>query len=158
MLPRPHRELSQAELASHFGLSGDTAGRGESRQSMYVDADEDADARSLQLELGAPILREAESMVPLRDVPAPNRAAMVDVVGGSGIPSMHGSVGYFGRRQSGLSGHTVGTPYVSELGRAHTGGAGDGKGKGRDEMSSEFGAHFASRPGSARTRLSVGSR
>lgn len=143
-----------ASMYNQDSIISDTADRGSSRQSMYMDVEDDHQPlRHLQLD--APMHSGQEATVPLRDVPAPNRAARVDVGVGIGIPSMHGSVGYLGR-QSGMSGYTGSTPAGSELGR----GLSDRevKGKGREVVTPEFGGQMSpAGVGSARTRISIGS-
>lgn len=133
----------------------------ESRNSAYVDVDEDQPVGPLMLGVS---MREAESTVPLRDVATRNRPTMVDVGGGIRIPSMHGSVGYLGR-QSGMSGYTGSTPSGSELDRRPSGGdlgkrtsIGDAKGKAREVVWPEFEGNGGRGFGSARTRVSIGSR
>lgn len=146
-----------------------TVGSSDDQNSAYVDADEDLHDQPLRL--GVPLYPEAETTVPLRDVPGPNRAAVVEVGGGIGIPSMHGSVGYLGARST-KSGHTGSTMSGGELERRASGqeigrsrdqlgshlSVGVDKGKGRETLSPEFGGGGPSGVGSARTRVSLGSK
>ena len=143
--------------ASHPGLTAQQRysvdGTAESGDSRYIDAGKETPGQPLAL--GAPIRPGSES-VPLRDALAPNRAAVVDVGGEIGVPSMYGSVGYLGGRSI-RSEHTGSSTPGSELGRGAAGGD-DVKGKGKAVGSPELGGGSPSGMGNARTRVSIGSK